>query len=120
MARVFLGICLAATLVWATAACSDDDKKKTTTNKICTEDNECSDPFFECEHVNSTTTGTCTKPCEGDSDCPSNYSCQTGSAIGLEPSCLQKCASEACPSGHNCGSNSDGLMICFPAAWNGS
>jgi hypothetical protein len=116
MARVFVGLCLAATLVWMTA-CSDDDKKKTNHNAICTEDTNCSDPFFECEHISTTTTGTCTKPCEDDSECPSNHSCLTNPDIGLEPSCLQLCSSEACPSGHNCIRSTSGIMFCVPSAW---
>jgi hypothetical protein len=121
MTRVFLGICLSVTLVWATACSDDDDKKKTNTNKICTEDSECSDPFFECEHINTTTTGTCTKPCTGEADCPDDHSCQSGSSIGLEPSCIATCnPSRGCPQGHNCVTNSEQLSVCIPAAWGSS
>jgi len=119
MTRVFLGLGLAVALVWATA-CSDSDKKKTNTNKICTEDSECSEPFSECEHITTTTTGTCTKPCTKDADCPADHSCQQGASIGLEPSCMAVCSSKSCPEGHNCNTNQDGLSICIPAAWGGS
>ena len=120
MTRVFLGLGLAVTLVWA-VACSDDDKKKTNTNKICTEDSECSAPFSECEHINTTTTGTCTKPCTSNDDCPSNHSCQEGASIGLEPSCIATCGEgRGCPEGHSCLTNSDGISICIPTAWNGA
>ena len=121
MKRVFLGLSLAVTLVWATASCSDDDKKKTTTNKLCTEDSDCSEPFSECEHVNTSTTGTCTKSCTSKADCPEDHSCQQGADIGLEPSCIATCSeTRGCPEGHNCLTNSEGLSICIPAAWSGS
>jgi hypothetical protein len=120
MTRVFCGFCLGLMLVWGTACGSDDDKKKTTTNKLCTENTECSEPFFECEHVTTTTTGTCTKPCTDSSQCPSNYQCLSNDGVGLEPSCMALC-SGGCPSGHTCGGETtDGVGFCIPQAWTGS
>jgi hypothetical protein len=141
MTRGFLGVGLAVTLVWA-AACSSDDKKKTTadggcsdsgcprpTNKICNEDSECSEPanngcsgcperFSRCERITTTTIGTCTKACTSDVECPSAHSCQEGPSIGLDPSCIATCNGTSCPAQHSCSTNSMGLSICIPNAWN--
>jgi hypothetical protein len=121
MTRVFLGLGLAVALVCA-MACSDDDKKKTNTNKICTNDNDCSDPFFRCELIiTNATTGTCTKPCTSDDDCPDDHSCQEGVSIGLEPSCIATCGEgRSCPEGHSCATNPMGVPLCIPDAWNGA
>ena len=142
MTRSFLGLGLAVTLVWP-AACSSADKKQTATdggcddsgcstptNKVCTQDSECSqptnngcsacpEPFSRCELITTATTGTCTKPCTSDSDCPSNHSCQEGASIGLLPSCIATCnGGTGCPAQHSCITNSMGLSICVPSAWN--
>jgi hypothetical protein len=123
MLRVFLSASLGVALAWAMAACSDDDKKKSSSNKLCKDNDECSEPFSECEHVVEPSTGaqietgTCTKECVDSDECPSGYSCQEGTGFGLEPSCLQECSEKACPTGHTCIVGGDSIEVCVPTAW---
>jgi hypothetical protein len=47
------------------------------------------------------------------------HDCLTDTAIGLAPTCLLECSSNAdCPGGMECvGANNDAEFVCFPTTW---
>jgi hypothetical protein len=111
---------LGFSLLLGSAACSDSSKKSAEVSKICSGDGDCSTAHPECHHVTNSDVGICSSSCSTDSDCPTNYSCQSGPSIGLEPSCIQNCADRKCPTSFECVDNADGRAICIPEAWSGS
>jgi hypothetical protein len=71
---------------------------------LCESDSDCGGRFDQCERAcDDTDPGMCTKGCNTDLDCPSDYTCITSGGRCLGYVCIKECESDSdCPADMSC------------------